>query len=110
MLGRCCDMSGGRRRPPSRPNPRPIGRSTLSLKKDQHPLTRPTAPIHPPAAEAPATQSNHVKRKLKARTAGHKLDSNMDDQFAVGRLYACISSRPGQVCGDEGGVGWGGVA
>lgn len=43
-------------------------------------------------------QSNHVKRKLKQRNANRKLDSLLDDQFAVGRLFACISSRPGQ-CG-----------
>ncbi|PSC70486.1 DNA topoisomerase 6 subunit B isoform B [Micractinium conductrix] len=45
-----------------------------------------------------AAQSNHVKRKLKQRNQGRKLDQLMDDQFATGRLYAAISSRPGQ-CG-----------
>lgn len=43
-------------------------------------------------------QSNHVKRKLRQRNQNRKLDSNLDDQMAVGRLFACISSRPGQ-CG-----------
>jgi hypothetical protein len=57
------------------------------------------APARVWCAEAPATQSNHVKRKLKQRSVGHKLDSLLDDQMAVGRLYACISSRPGQVRG-----------
>lgn len=48
---------------------------------------------------APSQQaSNHVKRKLKQRTATRKLDQNVADQFTTGRLYACISSRPGQ-CG-----------
>jgi small subunit ribosomal protein S8e len=42
--------------------------------------------------------SNHVQRKLKQRNTNRKLDSHMDDQFAVGRVLACISSRPGQ-CG-----------
>lgn len=42
--------------------------------------------------------SKSVKSKLKARDAGRNLDSHLDDQFATGRLYACISSRPGQ-CG-----------
>lgn len=42
--------------------------------------------------------SKSVKSKLKARDAGRSLDSHLDDQFATGRLYACISSRPGQ-CG-----------
>jgi len=44
------------------------------------------------------TTSNHVKRVLRQRNQGRKLDSHLDDQFATGRLYACISSRPGQ-CG-----------
>jgi small subunit ribosomal protein S8e len=48
--------------------------------------------------EAEAKQSNHLKRKLKQRNNGRKLDSHLDDQFAVGRVFACISSRPGQ-CG-----------
>ena len=42
--------------------------------------------------------SGHVKRKMKLRDASRKLDQHLDDQFATGRLYACISSRPGQ-CG-----------
>ena len=49
--------------------------------------------------EAAAPQSNHVKRKLKQRNQGRKLDQHLDDQFATGRLYAAISSRPGQVRG-----------
>jgi small subunit ribosomal protein S8e len=32
------------------------------------------------------------------RNAGRKLDAALDDQFASGRLYAAIASRPGQ-CG-----------
>jgi small subunit ribosomal protein S8e len=54
-----------------------------------------------PAADAEAeaaSQSNHLKRKLKQRSQGRKLDQLMDDQFSTGRLYAAISSRPGQVC------------
>ena len=47
--------------------------------------------------EAAAAQSSHVKRKLKQRNQGRKLDQLLDDQFATGRLYAAISSRPGQV-------------
>ena len=42
--------------------------------------------------------SGHVKRKMKLRDASRKLDQHLDDQFATGRLFACISSRPGQ-CG-----------
>ena len=53
------------------------------------------------AAKEPEKKSNHAARKLKARTAGGKggkLDAALDDQFATGRLYAAVSSRPGQ-CG-----------
>jgi small subunit ribosomal protein S8e len=35
---------------------------------------------------------------MKERTRGRKLDSLLADQFTTGRLFACISSRPGQ-CG-----------
>jgi small subunit ribosomal protein S8e len=50
------------------------------------------------AEEEESKQSNHVKRKLRQRNQNRKLDQALDDQFAIGRLYACISSRPGQ-CG-----------
>uniref|UniRef100_A0A0C9S8Y9 40S ribosomal protein S8 n=1 Tax=Wollemia nobilis TaxID=56998 RepID=A0A0C9S8Y9_9CONI len=52
--------------------------------------------------EAPAEEekkkSDHVKRKIEKRMEGHKLDPHMEEQFAGGKLMACISSRPGQ-CG-----------
>lgn len=43
-------------------------------------------------------RSNHLQRKIKERNAERTIDQAIDDQFATGRLYACISSRPGQ-CG-----------
>ena len=43
-------------------------------------------------------KSNHVARKLKARGQARVLDQALEDQFATGRLYASIASRPGQ-CG-----------
>ncbi|MBA0679218.1 hypothetical protein Goari_011004, partial [Gossypium aridum] len=43
-------------------------------------------------------KSNHVVRKLEKRQQNRKLDPHIEDQFASGRLLACISSRPGQ-CG-----------
>lgn len=48
--------------------------------------------------EEPAKQSGHVKAKLAARKAEMQagLDQHVLDQFTSGRLYACISSRPGQ--------------
>lgn len=50
------------------------------------------------AEEEEEKKSNHVKRKLRQRNHNRKLAPILDDQFAVGRVYACISSRPGQ-CG-----------
>merc|ERR1712176_1204882 len=43
-------------------------------------------------------RSKSLTKKLAARQKGRKLDAHLDEQFATGRLYACISSRPGQ-CG-----------
>merc|ERR1712118_415223 len=43
-------------------------------------------------------RSAFQQAKIDARQKGRKLDTSLDEQFAVGRLYACISSRPGQ-CG-----------
>ncbi|EED82109.1 40S ribosomal protein S8 [Postia placenta Mad-698-R] len=40
--------------------------------------------------------SNHVQRKLEERKKDAKVDTLLDTQFAAGRLYAVISSRPGQ--------------
>ena len=41
-------------------------------------------------------RSNSLAKKLKGRQADRTLDSALDDQFASGRLLACLSSRPGQ--------------
>eukprot|EP00123_Amoebidium_parasiticum_P022511 comp8900_c0_seq1/m.4092 comp8900_c0_seq1/g.4092 ORF comp8900_c0_seq1/g.4092 comp8900_c0_seq1/m.4092 type:complete len:206 (-) comp8900_c0_seq1:72-689(-) len=41
-------------------------------------------------------RSNHVKRTLEARKALSKVDPHVEQQFQAGRLYAVISSRPGQ--------------
>ena len=43
-------------------------------------------------------QSAHVQRKIAERAKGKKVDTALDDQISKGRLYACITSRPGQ-CG-----------
>lgn len=43
-------------------------------------------------------QSSSVLTKLKKRNKTRKLDTLLDEQFMSGRMYACISSRPGQ-CG-----------
>ena len=45
---------------------------------------------------ADAKQSKHAQRKLEERQKTRTLDPALDEAFASGRLYACISSRPGQ--------------
>jgi small subunit ribosomal protein S8e len=37
-----------------------------------------------------------VLAKLASRKEHAKVDPLLDDQFAVGRLYAIVTSRPGQ--------------
>ena len=48
------------------------------------------------ATSGTAKKSSHVIRKLEARRKHAPLDPLLEDQFNVGRLYACITSRPGQ--------------
>ncbi|KAK4804313.1 hypothetical protein SAY86_004130 [Trapa natans] len=51
--------------------------------------------------EAPTEEvkkSNNLQRKLEKRQKDRKLEAHIEEQFAGGRLLACISSRPGQ-CG-----------
>lgn len=43
-------------------------------------------------------KSKHVERKHASRKEGAKVDVHLEQQFTAGRIYACISSRPGQ-CG-----------
>lgn len=50
----------------------------------------------PTEEAAEKKRSNHVVRKLEGRKAEGKVDPAIDDQFVAGRLYAVISSRPGQ--------------
>lgn len=46
--------------------------------------------------EAEKTQSAHVKRTIAERQKEAKIDPLLESQFQAGRLYASISSRPGQ--------------
>ncbi|KAG4300655.1 hypothetical protein PCK1_003084 [Pneumocystis canis] len=46
----------------------------------------------------PVKRSGHVQAKLRARAKYAKIDASLETQFNNGRLYACVSSRPGQ-CG-----------
>ena len=41
-------------------------------------------------------RSNHIERKLAERRKSGKVDPIVEQQFGAGRLYAVISSRPGQ--------------
>mmetsp|Transcript_21099 Transcript_21099/g.25554 ORF Transcript_21099/g.25554 Transcript_21099/m.25554 type:complete len:210 (+) Transcript_21099:157-786(+) len=43
-------------------------------------------------------QSKHTLARLRARQKDRQIDQALEDQFSSGRLYAAVSSRPGQ-CG-----------
>lgn len=47
-------------------------------------------------AEEIAPKSKKVERKLASRAASATIEPAVDHQFTAGKLYACISSRPGQ--------------
>lgn len=47
-------------------------------------------------ASAEEARSPAAEKKMKTRSAGRTLEADIDSGFASGRLYACISSRPGQ--------------
>jgi len=44
----------------------------------------------------PTKKSKKVERKIASRQASSKIEPAVETQFANGRLYAVISSRPGQ--------------
>eukprot|EP00178_Gracilaria_changii_P015515 TRINITY_DN43478_c0_g1_i1.p1 TRINITY_DN43478_c0_g1~~TRINITY_DN43478_c0_g1_i1.p1 ORF type:complete len:204 (+),score=39.72 TRINITY_DN43478_c0_g1_i1:26-637(+) len=46
--------------------------------------------------EEPVKQSKHVQHKMEARNKNRVIDPALTEQFAAGRLLACVSSRPGQ--------------
>ena len=48
------------------------------------------------APAEPAKKSNHVQRIIEERKKDAKIDPLLESQFGAGRLYAAISSRPGQ--------------
>ena len=47
--------------------------------------------------EKDTKKSNHVVRKQEKRCKTRTLAKNLEDQFNAGRLYARVTSRPGQV-------------
>lgn len=42
------------------------------------------------------TRSKHAQRELETKQKSAKIDPAMEQQFASGRLYAILTSRPGQ--------------
>ncbi|OMH82660.1 40S ribosomal protein S8-B [Zancudomyces culisetae] len=47
-------------------------------------------------SEESKKRSNHLMRKVEARRDDAKIDQHLEEQFNSGRLYAIITSRPGQ--------------
>lgn len=47
-------------------------------------------------ARAETKRSRHLVAKLKHNAAGRVIDPKVGEQFNSGKLFACISSRPGQ--------------
>jgi len=41
-------------------------------------------------------KNSKTQAKKVAKNKDHPLDQHLKDQFSTGRLYACVSSRPGQ--------------
>jgi small subunit ribosomal protein S8e len=80
----------------------PINLHSLGIRHTQY--GQPVTKKGSKAAAAPATGesteekklSNHAQRNLDAKKKEAKVDPLLDGQFAAGRLYATISSRPGQ--------------
>eukprot|EP00978_Attheya_sp_CCMP212_P043192 scaffold277823_cov45-Attheya_sp.AAC.1 len=50
----------------------------------------------PAPTEEETKKSDHVQRKLASRQKGRVLEGAIDHQFASGRLFAKVTSRPGQ--------------
>lgn len=48
------------------------------------------------AAATEVKKSRHVLATLKKRQAARVIDQHVAEQFAAGRLLACVASRPGQ--------------
>ncbi|KAG9316315.1 ribosomal protein S8e/ribosomal biogenesis NSA2 [Chiua virens] len=60
------------------------------------PITKKGAAKAPAAGDEVVKKSNHVQRNLDERKKDAKVDPLLEQQFVAGRLYASISSRPGQ--------------
>ncbi|KAF8200991.1 ribosomal protein S8e/ribosomal biogenesis NSA2 [Pholiota molesta] len=60
------------------------------------PVTKKGKATAPAETAEPVKLSNHAQRNLDAKKKDAKIDPLLESQFAAGRLYAAISSRPGQ--------------
>jgi small subunit ribosomal protein S8e len=47
-------------------------------------------------AKEETKQSRHVQAKIKHNNKDRAIDQRLADQFNFGKLYACVTSRPGQ--------------
>ena len=75
---------------------------TLSKKKGQHAAAAAAAAAATteatPAASKEGADSkvSHRERKQLTRKSQARIDQHLEDQFGAGRLYAILTSRPGQ--------------
>ncbi|KAF9222691.1 ribosomal protein S8e [Gyrodon lividus] len=60
------------------------------------PITKKGAKAQAVVGEEAVKKSNHVQRVLEERKKDAKIDPLLEQQFVAGRLYASLSSRPGQ--------------
>ncbi|KAG2358474.1 40S ribosomal protein S8 [Suillus spraguei] len=60
------------------------------------PISKKGAAAKTAATTEEEKKSNHLQRIIAERKQNAKIDPLLESQFAAGRLYACISSRPGQ--------------
>ncbi|KAG1855743.1 ribosomal protein S8e/ribosomal biogenesis NSA2 [Suillus subalutaceus] len=60
------------------------------------PISKKGATAKTAATAEEEKKSNHLQRIIAERKQNAKIDPLLESQFAAGRLYACISSRPGQ--------------
>ncbi|KAK7472746.1 ribosomal protein S8A [Stygiomarasmius scandens] len=60
------------------------------------PVTKKGAKATTETAAEPKKLSNHAQRSLDEKKKDAKIDPMLESQFAAGRLYAAVSSRPGQ--------------
>jgi len=72
----------------------PLGKKRQESKKkeDKTKKTEGDAKVQ----EETKKKSRHVIKKIAARKESSKVDPQLIDQFSTGRLYARITSRPGQ--------------